>query len=615
MVWPINTFTIHALIGFMVTASLAVMFYIVYFKAGRRTLDLLSANFILLTSVTCLTSFWTDNLIPAGMSSYGWPGGPTTEALRMTTLRVHRFAWVAAVLVLPAQLHFVLYYCRKRNFLRRYIGVLYALAVLVVPTLWTSAWLAPPQAPNAETSSWGATIPWMPTPGPAIPIVSLFYLAVQVYSLIQLWKTRGVSVAEFSESLGGRRIVFAALMVQMIVSIGDVVASALELPVPAFSPVGAGLMGILLAIAVTKSRVETDRKRRQLEREKSGLLECIPQPLLYLSADLKIQWTNDDAEALTGRSMDQLIGADATEIWAPEGEELTPLRKALSTGRSAVGEVARDDRFWMIYASPVLDDKDRPLGAIMLAMDITKIRQAEEALRNTNIKILSAREQERRRVAQDLHDSIAQGLTALQMQLRVQADEAGPDTPQGEQFAAASDRAGQLGKEVRQISHALYPPALDLLGLAVALEDIFEPYQASGIECDLVCSKDVRRARFSGDTEVALYRIAQEAINNAIRHGKATKISVELDRSDQDLRLAVIDNGTGFDVEQNSNGLGITSMTSRIEGVGGKLQITSNPGRTVLVATVPLDRAVRSPEGAGEQKQARPGRVASGAPA
>ena len=135
----------------------------------------------------------------------------------------------------------------------------------------------------------------------------------------------------------------------------------------------------------------------------------------------------------------------------------------------------------------------------------------------------------------------------------------------------ASKRCGDLGKEVRQISHQLYPPALDLLGLAAALDEVLTPYRTASIEASITSHQEVRTVRLPQDTEVALYRIAQEAINNAVRHGKAKKIDIELRSVGEEFVLSVTDNGSGFDVAKKGLGLGMTSMKSRITGVGGKL--------------------------------------------
>ena len=598
MILPFNTFTIHSLISFMVTIPLAVMFYIVYLKAGRRKLDLLSANFIFCVAAMCLYYFLVDNLIPAGRSALGWADGPTADALRSATLQLYRFGWAIAIIILPVQLHFVLYYCRRNNFLRRYIWVGYIVALVLVPTIWfTSLWATIASQPVAETSSWAVTIPWLPATGPAPYVYFLVTITIQIYGLSLLWRTRRQTVTEFADSLGGRGIVFAAFVVQVGVGLLDVVNGAVGATVPAMTPVGSGIMGTLLAIAVTRSRIESDRHKFQLEREKAGLLECVPQPLLYLSNELDIQWTNDDAAAFTGRDSQQLVGVNAKDIWPAGSNELAPVLEALETGAPAIREISRPDGpTWVMHASPVAGAKGESLGAIVLAMDITDIRQAQKALREANIKILTAREEERRHVAQDLHDSIAQGLTALQMTLHAKAEDIGIETPHGEQFDKASLRAGQIGTEVRQISHQLYPPALDLLGLATALEEIFDPYRATGIVCNIECPDELRSARFSQPIEVALYRTVQESISNGVRHGKAKEITIQMAQTEDSIRVTVNDNGCGFDVSKNSKGLGMTSMNGRIDGIGGSLEIASRPGRTSVTASVPIAAAYADAE-------------------
>ncbi len=582
--------------GFMVCASLAAMFYLVYFKGGRRLLDLLAGNFVLCASGLCLTSFLSDNLIPAGMNSWGWPGGPTAEMLKGSSLEINRWAWACAVIGIPSQLHFVLSYCRKRNFLSRYIWVVYGVAALWLPIIWSSWFIVAPNKPDAATSSWTTTFPWMPdAAGPAPTIVIAMIFAVQVYGVACLWRARKLSQAEFAESAAARRIVLFALLCQAVIGVGDGAASAMQLTIPALTPVGSGIMGVMLAIALIRSRVEADRVRQQLASEKAALLECIPQPLLYFSSDSRLQWANDHAVAFAGRAQEGLPGSSLGEIWSKAAGQRPPVELAWEKGQQVTSEFVDSDRAtWMVNASPVKDRGGKPVGAVVLATDITEIRRAQEALRDTNIKILAAREEECRRVARDLHDSVAQGLTSLQMHLCAGAAKAMVESPERKQLEFASKRCSDLGKEVRQISHQLYPPALDLLGLAAALDEVLIPYRSADIQGTVLCDQDTRRVRLSQDAEVALYRIAQEGISNAVRHGKATKIDVQLRQAGQEFVLTVTDNGGGFDVAKKGNGLGMTSMKSRIAGVRGRLELASEPGRTCVKATVAMPVAVRA---------------------
>ena len=595
LVSPINTFTIHNIVGMMAGGSLAVMFYVVYLKAGRRLLDLVSANFILCATGLCLTSFLSDNMIPAGMSAYGWPGGPTAEALKMSSLEIHRWAWICGMVCFPTQLHFVLVYCQKQNFLRRHIAVVYCLAVLAVPLVWTNSWVAPPNKPLADTSSWTVTFPWMPEiNGPGPTIMSILILTLQIYGLVLMWQSRKLSAAELAESLSARRIVFAALLVQGLAGLADCIPSAMQLATPALIPVGSAVMAILLSIALIRSRIETDHARHQLQYEKAALLECVPQPLLYFGHDSRLQWANDSAAEFAGKKPDELAGSLTDEIWGAPGKDRPPIELAWEKAQPVKSEIVRGDKsIWIVNASPVINAKGRATGAVVLATDITEIRHAQQALRDSNIKILAAREEERRRVATDLHDSVAQGLTALQMHLGASGAKTAPGSPERKQFEMASKRCGDLGKEVRHISHQLYPPALDLLGLNAALEEVLAPYRSAGIDCIVECRDGLRKTRLSQDAEVALYRIAQESINNAIRHGKAKTIAVVLGITDDDVWLAVTDDGIGFETEKNALGLGMTSMTSRIAGIGGRLEVASRPGQTCVKAIVALANAKR----------------------
>ena len=592
MLIPFNTFTIHSLISFMVTASLAIMFCIVYLKAGRRLLDLLSANFIFCAASGCLVYFLMDNLVPAGMNSAGWVGGPTAEAIQSATMELYRWMFVIGILLVPVQLHFVLHYCQKQNFIRRHIWVAYCLAGLAIPTVWTPVWGSPANAPFAATSSWWVTIPWMPSPGSGAPVLFACFLSVQIYGLVALWKSRKASVTEFSESLGSRQIVFLAFVVQMALCLGDVACGAMELTIPVLSTLGSGIMGVLLAVALIRARVDADRTRFQLAGEKVAMLECVPQPLLYFGNDSRIQWVNENAAGFAGKTMDELVGSRSREIWTTGSDELLPIEKAIKTGQPVKQEiVCEDESTWIVHASPVISEKGKIQGAIELATDITEIRKAQRALRESNTRILMAREEERRRVAQDLHDSIAQGLTALQMHMHANATNIGVETSEGKQFDLASKRCQQIGTEVREISHQLYPPALDLLGLTMALEEVFEQYRASGVECTLEADDEMRKARFPQGVEVALYRAAQEAISNAVRHGKAKAIQIQFATSGDDILLAITDNGCGFDVETNQKGLGMTSMTGRIDGIGGALGVQSQPGKTQITVRFPVELA------------------------
>ena len=216
--FPINTFTIHNLLGLMITGSLAATFYLIYLSMGRRLLDLLAANFIALAAVICLTSFLSDNVVRAGQ-----PSGGAAEA--QVTLLCQRVQWAAAVL-LAAELHFALCYCGIDRFPRRWMRAVYVLAGALAVAVWSDSWLSVRQEPLAPTSSWQVAIPWMPELGwPVVPFVAMWF-ALQAYVVVLLWRNRS-AWPTLDESSRQWPLVFAAFTAQIVISLLAVVSAGL----------------------------------------------------------------------------------------------------------------------------------------------------------------------------------------------------------------------------------------------------------------------------------------------------------------------------------------------------------------------------------------------------
>jgi two-component system NarL family sensor kinase len=218
------------------------------------------------------------------------------------------------------------------------------------------------------------------------------------------------------------------------------------------------------------------------------------------------------------------------------------------------------------------------LRVLASQVDITEQKKAEQALRTIAHKLIAVREEERRRVATDLHDSLAQGLVAMKLSLHAS------------NYTSATEQCDRLIHEVREICQGLYPAVLERLGLAEGLTQLAEAYEPS-VSVTVDYPYELSEARFGKDLEISLYRVAQEAINNAVRHGKAGQIEVELTLGGGRIGLSVTDDGGGFDVaDQSRRGLGLLTMNDRIASVAGTLDIASKPGQTVVRATVPLPK-------------------------
>lgn len=244
---------------------------------------------------------------------------------------------------------------------------------------------------------------------------------------------------------------------------------------------------------------------------------------------------------------------------------------------------------WLEQFSKVIRYEDS-YALLTLVADVTARKRAEQALQNAYRRLMAVREDERRRVAAELHDSVGQGLVALKLAMRdtMELCRARDDCTAVEGLTGAAARCDDLIREVRAICHGLFPPALEPLGLAAAMQQLRDQTKTGGTRVRLACGHDVEGMRFPGEVEIAMFRIAQEAVSNAVAHGRASSIYIRLKYADGQLSLRVRNDGAGFDPEQVAgNGLGISSMTERAQAIGGELDISSQPGKTVVAARAP----------------------------
>ena len=208
---------------------------------------------------------------------------------------------------------------------------------------------------------------------------------------------------------------------------------------------------------------------------------------------------------------------------------------------------------------------------MMRRLEAERLRAGSAALR--------AQEQERTRVARDLHDEVNQSLTGLLLRLEAVREEAPPELKP--ELAETKALANQAMRELLSLARQLRPTALDDLGLVAAIAGQVDQIARSGIETMLREEGDF--ADLDGDVQLVIYRVAQEALSNAARHSDAKRIEVTLLRSAQGVELAVSDDGRGFAFERSESGLGIAGMRERALLVGGNLTIESRPDEGTTV--------------------------------
>ncbi|HET9197362.1 MAG TPA: sensor histidine kinase [Solirubrobacterales bacterium] len=208
------------------------------------------------------------------------------------------------------------------------------------------------------------------------------------------------------------------------------------------------------------------------------------------------------------------------------------------------------------------------------------MRRLEAERRRAGSAALHAQEEERARVARDLHDEVNQSLTGLLLRLEA-AREAAPPELEGE-IAATKALANQAMTELLSLARQLRPTALDDLGLAAAVGGQVEQLGRGEIEARLEVEGDF--SDLGDDAQLVVYRVAQEALNNAARHSGAARVEVRLRRAGNGgVVLGVTDDGRGFAFDESERGLGIGGMRERALLVGGELTIESRPGAGTTV--------------------------------
>jgi two-component system sensor histidine kinase UhpB len=223
---------------------------------------------------------------------------------------------------------------------------------------------------------------------------------------------------------------------------------------------------------------------------------------------------------------------------------------------------------------------------MLLAAVLSERRTTELELRDSKVKLIEAQEQERRRIASELHDDVGQQLALAELRL-AEIKSASDLKPMLDRL---SDQLAEISSEVREISHGLYPSLLQNLGLAPALKKLGREISR---EKNVSVKLALERVEFvSPAVSLALYRVAQEALHNIEKHSQARHVTIELSQTSGTLVLRITDDGIGFDAGQVPvAGLGIDSMGERLRSVGGTLRIKSSPNRgTEVLASVPLEQ-------------------------
>jgi PAS domain S-box-containing protein len=280
--------------------------------------------------------------------------------------------------------------------------------------------------------------------------------------------------------------------------------------------------------------------------------------------------------------------------------ELT--QEMMRTGQPAEGEwrVVWPDGsvHWIAGRGQVLmDESGEPSRMLGVNMDVTERKRAEEALTGMTRKLVQAQEQERARIARELHDDINQRLAMLAVELqRLQSD---PSEVQS-RVPELSRQTAEISNDVQALSHELHTSKLEYLGVVAGIKSWCKEFaERQNIKIDFksdVCST------LPPEIGLSLFRVLQEALHNALKHSGVRRFEVRLRENLGEVHLAIMDSGKGFEVEEASQGtgLGLTSMRERVRLVNGAISIDSTPMRgTTIDVRIPLEPENGSQRAAG----------------
>jgi len=359
-----------------------------------------------------------------------------------------------------------------------------------------------------------------------------------------------------------------------------------------------------LRLPVTPS-LESEVQLAEELRQKTELLKLSREAVLVVDLSDKIAFWSDGAEQLYGWKRAEALGKSPLELLQTQlPRPVAQIETILRREPHWEGELKQTTRYgarisvssrWALWR----DLSGRTLGRFQLDSDITRRKNVEQELRVLSGRLLTIRDEERRRWARELHDSVGQLLVGITMNLSIlqrQLDGAGPIDAKF--LSESMHLTNEALQEIRTLSYLLHPPMLDEVGLASALRWFASGFsKRSQIEIDLEIPESL--GRFPRDLEIAAFRIVQETLTNVHRHSGSSTAKINIWRSTNQLRLKVEDQGKGMilpafgkdDRENAILGVGISGIRERVRQLGGQMQIRSGEWGTALEVVFPLEES------------------------
>jgi PAS domain S-box-containing protein len=373
--------------------------------------------------------------------------------------------------------------------------------------------------------------------------------------------------------------------------------------IPQFASGGA-LNGVIVTLTDVTDRMTTRQELERTNEFNRQILTSVQEGIVVHGRDLRYQLWNPYMERMSGLNAKDVLGKDPRELF-PFLEQhggISAMERALAgeivTETDMPYEISQTgEKGWCDNKYvPLRNESGDIIGVIATVRDITGRKRHEDELHELSSRLLQLQDEERRRIARDLHDSLAQQLMAASLNLaQLRKLPASARSKRTALISEARKMIADSARQIRSISYLLHPPLLDELGLASAIEEYSQGFsQRTGIRVDI--DLQFRAGRLSQEIETALFRILQESLGNIQKHSASETASIRLTSDRHGVSLEISDRGKGiprpaldsYVARPQRLGVGILGMRERMRQLGGRLEISSNGPGTMVRAVLPI---------------------------
>lgn len=355
-----------------------------------------------------------------------------------------------------------------------------------------------------------------------------------------------------------------------------------------------------------EGRQQAEERFDESEARFAAFMRYLPGTATMRDTQGSYLFANETWEKVFGRKGIDWMGKTLEEVWPPDvaSHFLELDRQVLEQGQSleSIETLEQDGRtdFWLHYQFPILNQEGQAVMVGAIGIDITGRRQAEEALRDSEQKLrsltaqlLTAQENERKRLAAELHDELGHALLTLKLKLESLAEQLQPQQVSLKiEISKILRFISETIGEVRRLYLDLSPGDLEDLGLTAALDSMIEDFVALQEKIQWQVKIDNLDGLFPLSVQTAIYRVVQEALTNIGKHAYPRHVSLEIQREDEHVSFVIDDDGRGFDrakifIEKNT--LGLLSMEERVKILGGSFELLSHENQGTRISfTIPV---------------------------